>query len=182
MKLYNTPDSVIIDSNHLNLIYSLIICNKPQKSLEIGIGSGAATLKIIQGYEYNQINLDLTCVDNFWDWNGNPPAELENIINTKNINFIKSNEYNFIVSNKQKYDFILSDADHNNTDKWVDKTLDMLNNKGILIYHDITNTNYLNLYSIVEYAEKNNLQHMIFNKNSLSEERCDRGLLVIKKI
>ncbi len=180
MKLYNTPDYVMMDQNHLDLIKSLVICNKPKKSLEIGIGSGAATSKIIEGYEYNKINLDLTCIDNFCDWNGISPIELDYVKQTKNIKFIKSNEHDFIVSNIEKYDFILSDADHNNTDKWVDKTLDMLNDNGILIYHDVTNKDYKNLYSIVEYVKANNIQHMVFNSNSLPEERCERGLLVIK--
>ena len=171
----------MMDNNHLELIYSLIICNKPQKSLEIGIGSGASTRKIISGYEYNQIKLDLTCVDNFIDWNHNPPENLEHIKQITSINFINSNEYDFVSNCKEKYDFIVSDADHQNTDKWVDKTLNLLKKDGILIYHDVTNVDYKNLYSIIEYVKNQNIQHLIFNKSSLSNERCERGLLVIKK-
>lgn len=171
----------MMDNNHLDLIYSLVICSKPIKSLEIGIGSGASTKKIILGYEYNQIKLDLTCVDNFCDWNGTPPSELATIERVTSINFIKSNECDFVLSCKEKYDFIVSDADHENTDKWVDKTLNLLNENGILIYHDVTNVDYKNLYSIIDYVSENNIQHFIFNRNSLINERCERGLLVIKK-
>jgi predicted O-methyltransferase YrrM len=121
----------------------------------------------------------LTCVDNFWDWRGQPPAELKDVTE---INFIHSNEYNFIMNCKEKYDFIVSDADHENTDKWVANTIDLLNTNGILIYHDVTNKGYPNLYSIVEYVRNNNIQHMLFDQNSLPNERCDRGLLVIKKV
>lgn len=170
-------DKISIDYNHIQLIYALLISHKPKNVLEIGIGSARTTLRIIDAFKYNNIEIDIDCVDNFFDWKGQIPEHIKHI---KDINLIVSDEYNFIDTCKKRYDFIISDADHENTDKWVEQTIKLLNPNGILIYHDITNPSYQNLNNIIEYVKNNNYQYMIFNKNSKSHERCDRGLIIIK--
>jgi predicted O-methyltransferase YrrM len=177
--IYQTNPIVAMDENHIQLIGSLIKCSKPQSVLEIGIGTGLVTKTILESFEYNQIKPNLTCVDNFYDWSGNAPAGFETYENV--INFISSDERNFIYNCKQKYDFIVSDADHHHTNEWVEQTLGILNTNGILIYHDVTNGSFPNLYSIIEYVKRNNINYILFDKSSRIEERCDRGLLVIYK-
>lgn len=177
--LYKANPEVMMDSNHLNLIYSLIICHKPKSILEIGIGTGAVTAQIIRANQYNNISAHLTCVDNFYDWSGTPPQEYWDM--KKQIEFIVSDEQTFVANCATTYDFIISDADHHRTDCWIDKTLNLLSHNGILIYHDVTNAQFPNLYTIVQYVQNNNINHILFNKNSLESERCDRGLLVIYK-
>lgn len=168
-----------MDFNHIHLIGSLILSHKPKSVLEIGVGTGLVTKKIINAFAYNNIPVDLTCVDNFTDWRGSTPTGFETY--QQQIKFIPKDEKEFVSSCLNTYDFIVSDADHYRTNKWFDKTYSLLNNKGILVYHDVTNKQFPNLYDIVKYVETNNINHVIFNKSSLDTERCDRGLLVIFK-
>lgn len=177
--LYQAEQYVKMDENHIDLIYSLIISSKPKKILEIGVGTGAVSLKLLNATEYNQITPDITCVDNFYDWNGQQPNGFEEF--KDNFKFVISDEKSFVESCSEKFDFIVSDADHLRTNEWVDKTLNLLNDGGILIYHDVTNPSYPNLFEIVNYVRENQINYMIFNKNSLQNERCERGLLVIQK-
>lgn len=170
-------EHISIDSNHIELIYSLIICHKPNNCLELGIGSGLTTKRIVQAFDYNEIVPNIDCVDNFFDWNGNCPDHIKELTS---INIIINNEYDFLTSCNKKYDFIISDADHNNTDRWLDKTLQLLNAGGMLIYHDVTNVEFPNLKKLIEQAKTLRLNHMLFTKNSKMNERCNRGLLVIQ--
>lgn len=177
--IYQTNPIVAIDDNHIQLIHSLIICNKPSTILEIGVGSGLVTKTIINAFRYNEIINKITCVDNFLDWNGNTPAGFETFHH--DIEFIKSDEKKFIYTCDSKYDFIISDADHHHTNEWVDKTFSLLNNGGILIYHDVTNIDFPNLFDIIRFVQNNNIRYTVFNKSSKSSERCERGLLIIFK-
>lgn len=175
-------ETISIDNNHIQLIYSLILCHKPKSILEIGIGSGNTTYKIIEAIKYNQNNTKLDCVDNFFDWKGNMPEHIQNIYNmyADTINLIQLDEQTFINHCNTKYDFIISDADHEHTNLWVDKTVNLLNPNGILIYHDITNPTYNNLLDIVRYTKKYNYNTLLFNQSSRPDERCYRGILVIQ--
>jgi predicted O-methyltransferase YrrM len=177
--IYLTDPIVAMDDNHIQLINTLAICSKPTSVLEIGVGSGLVTKTLLDALQYNQKNSTLTCVDNFLDWNGQTPQGFDSF--KDNINFINSNERDFIISCKETYDFIVSDADHHHTNEWVDKTFNLLNKGGILIYHDVTNPDFRNLYDIVRYAELHQINHVVLNKSSLPHERCERGLMIIFK-
>jgi predicted O-methyltransferase YrrM len=178
--ILQTNPIVAIDDNHVQLIKSLVMCNKPKTILEIGIGSGIVTKAVIDASRYNNISTFITCVDNFLDWGGKPPVGLVDLLN-ECTSFVRSNEKDFIYSTAEKYDFIVSDADHQHTHEWVSKTYDLLNTGGILIYHDVTNKEYPNLYEIVRYVQRYNINHVLLNRSSLPNERCERGLLVIFK-
>jgi predicted O-methyltransferase YrrM len=171
-------DVIKMDDNHINLIYSLLINRKPKNVLELGIGSGKVTEQIINAFEYNGIPANLDCVDNFFDWNGVCPDHISDI---KTANIIVSDEWEYISRCNKKYDFIVSDADHTNTDKWVIDTMNLLNIDGMVVYHDVTNPMFPNLYRIIQFADVNNLNYFVFNKSSRSDEKCERGLLVIQK-
>lgn len=177
--IYKTDPIVAMDNNHINFIYSLMVCAKPKKVLEIGVGSGLVTNALLKGFEYNNLEVDLTCVDNFYDWNGVAPEGFDTF--SDRIRFINSSERDFTHEHKETYDFIVSDADHHHANEWIDLTVGLLNPGGALICHDVTNPQFRNLYGIVSYAESKNLTHIIFNKSSLPHERCERGLIVIFK-
>jgi len=177
--IYLTNPIVAMDDNHIQLINTLVLCNKPTSILEIGVGSGLVTKTILEALQYNQKPSILTCVDNFLDWNGQTPQGFDSFKDS--INFINSNERDFVMGCKETYDFIVSDADHHHTNEWVDETYNLLNEGGILIYHDVTNHDFRNLYDIVRYAESRQINHVIFNKSSLPYERCERGLMVMFK-
>ena len=127
---------VAVDDCHADLIENLIKCNKSKKILELGFGSGAATNSILRGLLFNGSKFDYTLVDSWHDWHGK--IQEDAVAKYQDIKFISSSEEVFVKGNKEKYDFILSDADHENTDRWfyyVYKNL--LEDGGILIYHDV---------------------------------------------
>lgn len=175
--MQNYNNIVKIDDNHLSLIYSLIISHKPKNCLELGIGSGITTEHIIKAFIYNNIPLDIDCVDSFYDWQGICPPHISNI---KDINLMISEEEHYVVNCPKKYDFIVSDADHFNSHKWIKNTFNLLNINGIIVFHDITNKTFPNLYTIVKYTQEQKYNYMLFNTNSRTEERCDRGMLIVK--
>lgn len=173
---------VAVDDCHADLIENLIKCNKSKKILELGFGSGASTDSILRGLQFNNIQFDYTLVDSWYDWQGEIQKNV--IEKYQNIKFISSSEESFVKGTLEKYDFIMSDADHLNTDRWfyyVYKNL--LEDGGILIYHDVNffSKEFINLRNIFYKAKFRNLNFHLFNKNSRSEERCERGLMVIFK-
>lgn len=94
-------------------------------------------------------------------------------------NITTSDEKAFVFSTKKTFDFIFSDADHNNAQDWFSYTYDKLLQKdGILIYHDVDIPNLRRIYLA---AQKQKLRYKLFDRNSLPNERCNRGLLVIFK-
>jgi len=180
---FGKDESVKIDVCHADLIFGLVTCFKPEKILELGIGGGRSTDSILRGLKYNLSNFDYTLVDNWLDFNGVMPIEISDKYK-KLINIITSNEKDFIFSTNQKFDFIMSDADHNHTNEWFEYVYEnILKENGILIYHDVNlfDNQWANLRQILEKCKQNKINHFLFNKNSRFDERCHRGLLVIFK-
>ena len=177
------PDHIKIDIAHANILTSLIMCNKPQNILEIGLGGGRASDAILNAIEYNKNTPKYSVVDNWLDYNYVPPTKFVNSFGNK-INIITSDEKSFVYNCNEKYDFIMSDADHHHTNEWFEYVFDnLLNADGILVYHDISFEpyGYKNLLEIYYKCIERNIKYKLFNKNSLPSEQCDRGLLVIFK-
>jgi len=177
---------VAVDECHLNLVYGLIVSQKPSKILEIGVGSGDTTRTIVRAAQYNENKPNITLVDNWLDFGGKPPSTIENFKSFCNV--ISSDERSFVFDTRETYDFIFSDADHWNTDKWFDYVFDrLLNINGILIYHDVSvkqlapSETFANLKNILIKCKTRGLAHMHFDNVSKPGERCYRGLLVIFK-
>jgi predicted O-methyltransferase YrrM len=188
---------VQVDVCHGDLIASLVKCHKPKNVLELGFGSGFTSKKIMEALDYNDEGetkpeygppAKYTLVDNWLDWNGKAPTELQEFTNRR-VNIVESSEHNFVFGAKETWDFIFSDADHFNAEKWFDHVFDnLLNENGILIYHDILLQPppdggfwFPNLGKILLRARERKLSHVMFNKDSRADERCWRGLLVIFK-
>jgi predicted O-methyltransferase YrrM len=172
-------DLTTIDTAHTYMIFSLIIASKPLNLLELGTGKGYATQALLAGIKYNGIG-SLTCVDNLQDFtNTEPPFYAD--LRSKGVKIIAPmSEMGFIFSCKEKYDFIMSDADHEYSGTWTEMTLTLLNPGGIVCYHDIGDV-YPNSKMTVETAERHGYSKMLFKASSRPDERCDRGFLVIKK-
>lgn len=166
-----------MDECHISLIHSLVLAHKPMRILELGVGSGVLTRLMMEACNKNQRG-NVLAVDNFFDWHGQCPDHL------KDLDIVKASEESFIdaaIAKNTRFDLIISDADHYNTQKWMNKTFSICNKGGIIIYHDVTNTDFPNLGNIIDYVKANGYSHFLFNKNSLPSERCERGLLVIIK-
>jgi SAM-dependent methyltransferase len=176
-------ERVKIDICHAELIYGLITSHKPKSILELGLGGGRSTDAILKALEYNSGESEFYLVDNWIDFQGKMP-DAAALKYQGRMSIVTSDEKDFIFSTKQKFDFIMSDADHDRSDQWFEYVYEnLLKPDGILIYHDINlfAGAFLNLRSILKICIRKNYNHFLFNKNSRPDERCRRGLLVIFK-
>lgn len=182
MPIKGIREDIKIDRNHLELIYGLVVSAKPKRLLEFGMGCAAATDRILDAIKYNEGHDCYTVVDNWIDFGGKAPREAVERY-AKRLNLVTRDEGDFIrLHIGLGYDFILSDADHFKSEKYMeDCYMKLLNHNGILIYHDVCGPEFPNLHQIIKNAEQWNLRHAVFNKNSRSDEHCDRGLIVIFK-
>lgn len=173
-------DLVAIDANHIELVASLIKAQKSKRILELGFGSGKCTNAIVSAIDHNSSPVIYDVVDNWQDNGGTAWARPETLSDC--IRFHNLSEEDYVSGCKEKYDFILSDGDHNNSDRWFDRVYnELLMLNGILIYHDVTQRDFPNLHNIYTACVEFRIPHVLFNRSSLPSERCDRGLLVIFK-
>ena len=187
---------VAVDDCHIDLVKSFIKSHKPSSILELGVGSGNTTKGIIEAVRYNESKKTIpgyktpriTLVDNWVDWGFKKPPIIEELKDI--VNVVESGEMEFIFKTRERYDFIFSDADHWNTDKWFDYVYDrVLNDNGILFYHDVSTMNPLpdndlrfpNLEQILIKCKQRGISHVHLDKSSMEHERCFRGLLIIFK-
>jgi predicted O-methyltransferase YrrM len=185
MSNYGNPaiDRLVkIDDNHALFLQSLVMCKKPRHVLELGFGAGEATRAILAGLTYNSQDYRYTVVDNWLDFHGQQPATTAGEM-YRGANFVTSSELDFVAQCTQTYDFIMSDADHFNTQNWFEIVYErMVARGGVLVYHDVTNTaGFPNLLRIYQDTIRKNYHHVLLNQNSVAGERCDRGMLVIFK-
>lgn len=176
-------ENVKIDIAHANLLKALVMANKPDSLLEIGLGGGRSVDAILEALEFNEKSFTYTLVDNWHDWNGVKPDIVEEMYGKK-LNIITSGEKEFVFSCTEKFDFIMSDGDHLATNEWFEYVYENLLNKGgILVYHDVNfhENAFVNLRDIYFKSVKNGYRFKLFDKSSKNDERCHRGLMVIFK-
>ena len=173
-----------MDDAHIELLGALIKCHKPMSVLELGVGSGRSTIAINESLKFNGVGT-LSCLDNLMLWRGQEPDHIKELkSNYPNNMWTNADEFEYIKlceDKNIKFDFIVSDADHERAHTWIENTFNILNDDGIVIYHDVTNVDYLNLQEVIDYAKENNYRYLLFNKSTRSEERCERGTVVIFK-
>ncbi len=186
-------EGVAVDHCHLDLVHGLIRSRKPTNVLEIGVGSGRTTTTIINACNQNKQEYALTLVDNWLDWGGMYPESIREFTKAvPQVKVVQSSERDFIFdgTHGQRYDFIFSDGDHWNTDKWFEYVYNrVLADNGVLIYHDVSlpgrmpagELSFPNLSNILMACKHLGISHMHFDQCSEPGERCYRGLLVIFK-
>lgn len=188
-----------IDVAHAKLIDGLVRAFKPVNILEFGFGGGRSHNAIAMGALFNANQPKYTLVDSWLDNGGTPPDDLHLSVNRHSLNHkhhdrtantfshfavVTSQESDFVrkaCSDPDRYDFIMSDADHQHTHEWCGEVYThMLASPGLLIYHDV-NGAYPGLANVEGWLKARGAQTMVFNKNTREEEHCDRGLLVVYK-
>lgn len=184
MIAFGEDEGVKIDQAHADLLRGLIVSHKPKTILEMGIGGGQGTDAMLSGLEYNQQAYEYTLVDNWMDFGyTQPTAVAERYGNL--VNIVTSDERAYVFGCGKTFDFIMSDADHMRTDQWFEYVYsELVNPGGILVYHDVNlfdDDAFKNLISIYDKCKKIGINHKLFNANSRTDERCQRGLLVIFK-
>jgi predicted O-methyltransferase YrrM len=183
--IYATPQHdalVSMDAAHAMLLAGLVAAQKPRRVLEMGFGAGTSFRSILQAADVFKLDAEFTIVDNWFDHSGvRPVGTFAPPYNRALI--VTQAEGEFVASCTDQYDFIVSDADHHHSHLWFDEVYDrMLAPGGILVNHDVCNlAMFPNLARNVARCQERGLMHMVFDRNSLPHERCDRGLLVIWK-
>jgi len=164
-----------IDENHCQLIYGLVVANKPMRILELGYGLGKSFDAIENGCLYNQLPYTHVLVDDWSQWSGveqpiDPSANLE---------LHSCTEEQFVTAYQgEDFDFIVSDADHGKSHRWFGEVCSMIRPGGIGLFHDINNPNLLRC---VAEARLMQMSCHVFERSSRRDERCERGLLVVFK-
>ena len=173
------------DICHNLLLFGMITSQKPEKVLELGVGTSFTSNTILHALKYNNFG-ELTCVDNMGDWNGFEgnvtPTIIENI-KKQGAKFVLSNEREFVENCKtNEFDLVVSDADHNCAHLWKEELFRLTKPNGILFFHDVTNKGF-KLHEYIDYVKERNIPHFVFDKNSRPDEHCmENGwLMVINK-
>jgi predicted O-methyltransferase YrrM len=179
--MHRFNELVVVDKAHAALLKGLVASSKPTKVLELGLGGGESLDAILEALTFNAQPFELTLVDNWMDWGYQRPPGVEEKYAPR-VKIIESSEFEFISKTKERYDFIMSDADHLNTHHWFEYVFqNILNDDGILVYHDVDPKNFPGLYGIFEKTARKRLSHHLFAKSSRADERCERGFLIIFK-
>ena len=111
------------------------------------------------------------------------PTQVKEVFGSR-IQIVTSNERDFVFATQNRYDFIMSDADHECTHQWFEHVYDnLLADSGILIYHDVNlvTHEYPGLAELYYRCQQLGYRYHLFNATTRSDERCERGLLVIFK-
>lgn len=177
-----THPDVRMDDCHIELVCAVMMAAKPQSIVEIGLGSGALTMALISLSFRIGHPVSITVVDGFNDWNFERPAGLSAI--EPWVLLRKMDERDFVQGSRAAgdlYDFVISDADHAHTGEWAEDTCEIVTPGGILIFHDSDSVHCPSVRHAVNVARRSGMQELLFNKNSLPNERCHRGISILQK-
>src|ERR1700737_3863644 len=70
---FDNSNVVAIDLAHNVFLVGAVLARKPERVLELGIGSGYVTTSLLHALRFNRKGR-LTSVDNWFDWGGAEPA------------------------------------------------------------------------------------------------------------
>jgi predicted O-methyltransferase YrrM len=169
---------VAIDVAHNLFLIGALVARKPERVLELGIGSAYVTRSLLAGLRYNRRGT-LTAVDNFLDWKGVEPPYVADLRAAGAEVIAPMTEKEFVfAAPTDAYDFLVSDADHSRSGTWVDEHLRIVRDDGFMFFHDTNHeTKYKSLRLIEKRIRELGLPYYHFTRNSRPDERCDRGWL-----
>lgn len=184
-----------VDIAHAMLLFGVILSQKPKDILELGIGTGVVSETILNAVKYNSNEYKYDAVDfcmvfsdktKRYEYQGNwayPTRQYIEKLRQENVNLIGLDEKVFVENcDSNKYDLIISDADHNRAGEWAEHIFRICKPNGIIFFHDICCKEYTSLQKYLDYVKENSIPHYIFNECSRSDEICYRGwLMVINK-
>jgi len=180
-----------IDIAHAMLLFGVLLSQKPKNILELGIGTGVVSETILNAMKYNSTDYKYDALDNCFlisDWvsgawdraGGYPTRNYINRLKNENVNLIGDDEGNYVRNcESNKYDLIISDADHTYAGERAEHIFRICKPNGIIFFHDICCKEYVSLHKYIEYVNKNSIPHYIFNQSSRNDEICHRGWLMV---
>ena len=187
--------TVAIDKCHAQMLYGFITSTKPESVLEMGIGSGFITKTILHGLSYNKKGR-LTSIDSWYDWYNkkgrivgdwddwkeNEPEHIQELRDMGCNVIAPIFEEVFVkMAAEYTYDIVVADGDHRHGGLWAEQVYDLVSDNGALFAHDVCMEDYPTLRRFVEIAKERGYFYHIFNKNSLPNEACNRGFLMVIK-
>lgn len=179
--IINPPTShVSIDLAHAALLQGVILSMKPARVLELGFGEGYTSRVISDALEWNGTG-DLTIVDNWCDWGGQRPNQSQ--VQSDRVAVVTADERDFVRSAPtDRYDILVSDADHQRSHFWLSDHLRIVKPGGVLFFHDVgKGTDFRNLQGIPAMLRSFGIPHKLFESSTRADERCERGWLVAFK-
>jgi hypothetical protein len=173
-------DPRAMDQCHADLIYGAAVAFKPSRILELGVGTGLITKRLLEAIQFNEVGR-LTCVDNWLDTNGKPPDFFDALpepFNTQSPRFRLCDERSFCFGCKSNvYDFLVSDADHSGD--WPQEHFRICTPGALMFFHDTNTPEYAGLYRLESIVKELGWPCIHFKKSSRPDERCERGLLMV---
>jgi predicted O-methyltransferase YrrM len=179
---FNNSNIVAIDLAHDMFLVGAVLARKPERILELGVGSGYVTHSLLHAIRYNRKG-KLTSVDNWADWQGAEPPFAANL-RAAGVSLIVSGEEEFVrAAPDNAYDMLISDADHFRSSGWLDQHLRIVASDGFLFFHDTNQPRmFPGLATVEGQIRDRGLLHFHFKESSRPDERCERGwLFVINK-
>jgi SAM-dependent methyltransferase len=178
LQLSESSDPTALDLAHVALLQGTAASLKPERVLELGVGSGYATDAVLQALAWNGRG-ELTCVDNWCDWGGREPPHARDL-RDRGVTVVHSEEGAFVrAAPTDRYDLVISDAAHGAADRWVEDSLRIVRPEGVLFFHDTANPDFPNLARITAHVARAGLPHYHFARSTRPGERCGRGWLMV---
>jgi glycosyltransferase involved in cell wall biosynthesis len=167
-----------LDRCHNIFMMGAVLSKKPEKILELGIGTGYLTWSLIYALQYNRKG-NLTCVDNWIDWGGREPADIDKI-RAAGVNVVAPVSEQEFVKNcpSDSYDFLISDADAFLSGFWIDEHLRITQHNGFMFFRNTNRKDDLPGLQLIEKRIKElGLFYYHFSEQSRPDEHCRSGWL-----
>jgi predicted O-methyltransferase YrrM len=118
-----------------------VLSKKPESILELGIGTGFITRSLIAAVGFNGKGR-ITSVDNWGDFGGKEPHWIGELRDNGVTVAVNSEEGFLRECPSDEYDFLISDADHLNSGRWLSEHLRVSRNNAFLFFHDTNSPEY----------------------------------------
>jgi predicted O-methyltransferase YrrM len=176
---FDHRNPIAIDRAHNVFLIGAVLSKKPRNVLELGIGTGYLTMSLIHALRYNGVG-QLTSVDNWFDTHGIEPkfgADLR----AAGVKIVFSGEKEFLQqARSSSFDFLISDADHQNSAEWFDHHIRVVERDGLMFFHD---TNLPDMFPGIAKLEARTKElgfpYYHFTESSRPDENCGRGMLFV---
>jgi predicted O-methyltransferase YrrM len=177
LEQFDHRNIVALDRAHNMFMIGALLSKKPAEILELGVGSGYLTASIVHAINYNKRGR-LTSVDNWFDWGGKEPPNAP-AIRQAGVNLVTMGEEEFVrQAPTDGWDFLISDADHMNSHRWVDQHVRIVRHNGFMFFHDTNQPQmFPGLTTIEGQLKDRGIFCLHFTENSRPDEHCHRGWL-----
>jgi predicted O-methyltransferase YrrM len=177
LEQFDHNNIVALDRAHNLFLVGAVLSKKPNDVLELGVGTAYITASLFYALSYNKKGR-LTSVDNWFDWGGKEPANIQQF-RTAGVNIVTSGEEEFVRrAPTDGWDILISDADHHRSQNWIDQHIRITRPGGFMFFHDTNQPAvFPGLATIEAKLKERNIFCLHFKENSRPDEHCDRGWL-----